>query len=391
MSLNLPPNDMPPDWAETLVDARAFRREQSCLSAAWTFLGLTVDVANDGDWLRASIGRRSVFVQRFGAELRGFENRCAHRFFPLRTADRGNGPVVCGFHGWRYDQDGLAIGIPQCREVFGVAPPKELDARLAPIDIALCGTLIFGRFPTSASTETLEEFLAEGFPILDAMSRTDRPPPRLIDDVGANWKLCMHISLDDYHLTAIHPKTFGKDGPLRVENAAYRRFGLHAAYFHTAMPRPFEDMAKRLRDDTFHPTHYSIFHLCPSAIVVLFRAYGPYWYCGVIHYQPIAHDRSVMRAWIYPAPFADRSVGAPSGIRRWFRGFSERVRAPIVRRIAMRILREDHAACETLQSNAASIDRAPRLSALETRIGWFEHAYRTLIARGAVSRPDSDR
>ena len=58
------------------------------VSNIWTFLGFVHDVAKDGDWFRASLATRSVFVQRFGNELRGFENRCAHRSFPLRTSDR---------------------------------------------------------------------------------------------------------------------------------------------------------------------------------------------------------------------------------------------------------------------------------------------------------------
>jgi hypothetical protein len=74
------------DWARTLIGPREFCREQSRLAHTWTFLGLTKDVAGDGDWFRASLATRSVFVQRFGPELKGFENRWAHRSYPLRNA-----------------------------------------------------------------------------------------------------------------------------------------------------------------------------------------------------------------------------------------------------------------------------------------------------------------
>ena len=99
----------------------------------------------DGDWFRATLGRRGVFVQRFGEELRGFENVCVHRFFPLRVENKGNGPIRCGFHHWQYNKDGLAVGIPKCKELFGITP-RELGARLRTIDVAVCGSLIFGRF-----------------------------------------------------------------------------------------------------------------------------------------------------------------------------------------------------------------------------------------------------
>jgi phenylpropionate dioxygenase-like ring-hydroxylating dioxygenase large terminal subunit len=202
-------NAMPADWATALVSPEAFAREQAVLAHVWTFLGLADDLARDGDWIRASIGTRSVFVQRFGADLKGFENVCAHRFYPLRTADRGNGPIVCGFHHWRYDKDGQALGIPVCEQVFGVVS-RALDARLDPIEVATCGALVFGRFPAAHATQSLEDFLGDAFPILAALARWPSTPRRWSLPINANWRLSLHISLDDYHIAAIHPHTLGR-------------------------------------------------------------------------------------------------------------------------------------------------------------------------------------
>ena len=126
------------NWPDTLIDPARFRDEQARLARIWTFLGFTHDVAKDGDWFRATIATRSVFVQRLGDELRGFENRCAHRSFPLRNADKGNGPIVCGFHHWRYDKNGEVVEVPQCA-LFGPSP-GELAARLNPIEIDTCAS-----------------------------------------------------------------------------------------------------------------------------------------------------------------------------------------------------------------------------------------------------------
>lgn len=90
--------------------------------------------------------------------------------FPLRHADKGNGPIVCGFHHWCYDTDGRALGIPLSEEAFG-SVSRALDARLTPIEVATCGTLVFGRFPAPHGRQSLEEFLGEGFPVLAAMSQ----------------------------------------------------------------------------------------------------------------------------------------------------------------------------------------------------------------------------
>jgi phenylpropionate dioxygenase-like ring-hydroxylating dioxygenase large terminal subunit len=153
---------MPADWARSLTSPGAFAQEQARLAHVWTFLGFAQDLGRNGDWIRASIATRSVFVQRFGSELRGFENLCAHRFYPLRTADSGNGPVVCGFHHWRYDKEGQALGIPACEDTFGMVS-RALDARLNPIEIATCGALVFGRFPAPHATQSLEAYLGDGF------------------------------------------------------------------------------------------------------------------------------------------------------------------------------------------------------------------------------------
>src|SRR5688572_11878662 len=108
---------LPASWSRSMVDPHEFDREQGRLAHVWTFLGFTKHVARDGDWFSASLATRSVFVQRFGHELLGFENVCPHRFFPLRTTERGNGPIVCGFHRWQYDKHGNAVGIPLCKEM----------------------------------------------------------------------------------------------------------------------------------------------------------------------------------------------------------------------------------------------------------------------------------
>ena len=119
-----------PGWAAALKDPKALRARAETL---WAMSGpcsaSPTTSPNDGDWFRATLGGRSVFVQRFGDELRGFENVCVHRFFPLRTADKGNGVIRCGFHHWQYNKDGVAVGIPKCKELFGVTP-RELGARL---------------------------------------------------------------------------------------------------------------------------------------------------------------------------------------------------------------------------------------------------------------------
>ena len=365
------------DWARTLTDPLAFAHEQRCLSYAWTFLGFTTDLAKDGDWFRATLATRSVFVQRFGSELKGFENVCAHRFYPLRTKDRGNGPIVCGFHHWRYDGDGCAIGIPKCQENFGTVS-RALGARLKPIEIATCGSLVFGRFPAPEKRESLAEFLAAGFPILAALSQSRATPRALSMPVAANWRLNLHINLDDYHTVAIHPTTFGRNGYVRREDISYVRFGLHSAFLGTSKPDAFAEMAAACADGSFRATHYCTFQILPNLIVSLFRSDGDFFHCYVQQSVPVAHDRSVQRIWVHPAPFqADHSW-----FIRWTRPLSDPIRNRLLWHYVRRVGREDNSACERLQEVAHQVDRPPFLSAIEERVGWFEQSYRQLVTEG---------
>jgi phenylpropionate dioxygenase-like ring-hydroxylating dioxygenase large terminal subunit len=375
-------NGMPDDWARPLVSPEAFAHEQALLAHVWTFLGLAGDLARDGDWIRASIGTRSVFVQRFGGDLRGFANVCAHRFYPLRTADRGNGPIVCGFHHWRYDKDGQALGIPVCEQVFGVVS-RALDARLNPIEVATCGALVFGRFPAAHATQSLEDFLGDAFPILAALARWPSTPRLWSLSINANWRLSLHISLDDYHIAAIHPRTLGR----RIDNAyleraklTYARVGLHNAYLTDGADGAFAKYVAGCRDGSLQASHYTILHVVPNLIMAHADTDGAFYSCVLHQFVPLAHDRTLLRAWIYPAPF-DACHGWLARRTRWL---TDPFRRPAVARMVKRILREDAAACERLQQAAHQIDRAPLLGALEERVGWFEESYRRLLAEAGA-------
>jgi phenylpropionate dioxygenase-like ring-hydroxylating dioxygenase large terminal subunit len=356
-------------------DAAAFAREQERLARVWTFLGLVRDLPKDGDWFTASLATRSVFVQRFGEDIRAFENICPHRFYPLRIGRSGNGPLVCGFHHWQFNRDGLAVGVPVCREVFGVLP-HELGARLNPVEVAICGQLIFGRFATEERKESLDEYLGDGFPIIAAMSAMQSRSRTVTESVAANWRLLYHISLDDYHGVAIHPTTFGRTGHVQRQRISYFQFGLHSAFLDTDDQGAFAAMAQGCRDGSFRAERYSIFQIFPNLLMVLLRSDRHFWFCIIQQYVPVAPDRTFVRNWLYASPFPDDHDRRP----RWLKPTLDAVRRQIFLRYLRRVIGEDHRACERIQSIIEQVDGAPMLGALEERIAWFETAYRQVVS-----------
>jgi phenylpropionate dioxygenase-like ring-hydroxylating dioxygenase large terminal subunit len=372
-------------WAKAIANQASFDEEQGRLGGIWTLLGLTTDAPNDGDWFRATLGGRSVFVQRFGNGLRGFENVCAHRFYPLRTTERGHGPIRCGFHHWQYNEDGLALGIPKCQELFGKTP-RELNARLKPIEIAKCGSLVFGRITGTGSGESLEDFLGEGFPILRSISAVRQPPPRLTSNIAAYWKFGVHISLDDYHLVAVHPTTFGKGGYLSTDKVKYFRFGHHSAYFYGADENAFTQMAHQCSINSYVPTDYRIFQIFPNLILAHFEA-ARNWYVIIQQYVPQAFDKTLLRSWYFPNPFQNPGKGFVHELLR----FAVRPFLPLaVPYYIRRITGEDNAACEQLQTIATQIREFPILTKHEERIGWFEQTYADVMGNGRPNASVAD-
>ncbi len=358
-----------------LTGASKFAEEQRRLGEIWTLLGVATDVASDGDWIRATLGGRSVFVQRFGDELRAYENVCAHRFAPLRTADKGNGVVRCGFHHWQYNKDGHAVGIPKCKEMFGVTP-GELGARLTPVELATCGTLIFGRFAGSRHRESLAEAMGDAFDILHTLCTPADSPRTLTTQIGANWKLLVQINLDDYHLVAVHPDTFGKGGYLRADAPHYYRLGRNSAYLYDGNDDSLRVAADDCRRGTYSPTGFQIFLLFPNTLVVNMDT-GPVRQVVVLQYLAESHDKTRSRVWYFRQPIA-------SPPRTGWRRLADVIAAPFVPYVLRYFLRklfgEDNAVCEGIQSVAGAVARPPILGLHETRINWFNETYADLMA-----------
>ena len=369
-----------PSWAAALTDPAGFAHEQAQLAQVWTFLGLTTDLAKDGAWFRASLGDRSVFVQRFGDQIKGFENLCVHRFYPLRTTDKGNGAIRCGFHHWQYNAEGRAVGIPHCQEFFGMTP-RELGATLTPVEIATCGILIFGRFSPPGATDSLEDYLDLGFPILKALCAGSRPHS-IRHEVAANWKLSLHISLDDYHIVAVHGKTFGKHGYLDPTQLRYFRFGMHSAFINgTTDAGELAKIAAACREGSFpRPHSYRTFTFFPNFSASIVRTLDR-WYTVLHHYQALAIDRTLMRMWYFPVPGSRAKHSFPldllSGLHAYWLPYA-------VGYMARRIATEDGNACEQLQKVAHRIEGLPILGLEEERIAWFEDNYAKVMAAPAL-------
>lgn len=72
-----------------------------------------------------------VFRDRSG-RVGALPDRCPHRDMPLSSGSIGFfGELVCGYHGWAWDVDGVCVRIPASH-----ATMRPAQARLAPYEVA---------------------------------------------------------------------------------------------------------------------------------------------------------------------------------------------------------------------------------------------------------------
>ena len=360
-----------PEWASSLSQSESFAQEQEKLSHVWTFLGFGQDIPNVNDWFKTTLGGRSIFIQRFDEGLRGFENLCPHRFYPVRTEQKGNGPVVCGFHQWRFDACGNAIGVPKCKQVY-CKTPKELNAGLNKIEVSVCGGLIFGRFGVGPS---LQDWLGPSYDVLSHLTVDLGFAGKIDLEVKANWRLMVGIALDDYHLVAVHPNTFGKKGFLSPSATKYFRFGEHSLFVLNGAENAFETMVKECREQRFIPKQYLAFYFFPNLMVFVLEAVNilgdEYWYLYIQQLEPVSESETKSKSRFVLLP-----MSKPTNlVRRLTRKAIVPMMNKIFKRHAVELHREDNQVCENLQKVAHQIKGGMILSNQEQRVEWFEEVY----------------
>jgi len=123
------------------------------------------------------------------------EDRCAHRSAALSKGWIDKGAVVCPYHGWAYDRDGICLRIPQWPDA---GPSKQ------PVVKSFACAERYGHVWVA-----LEEPLA---PIPDWPEETD-PGYRRIDQFSEPWGCAsfrlMENSFDNAHIHFVHRNTFG--------------------------------------------------------------------------------------------------------------------------------------------------------------------------------------
>lgn len=191
-----------------------YRLEQERLfrGPTWSFLCLSCELPDPGDFRTTHVGETPVIVTRSqDGEIFAFENKCSHRgaLIALDRCGKGKTGFSCVYHSWSYDMRGDLVAVAFRKGVKGSGgmPPsfKMEDHHPRKLRVAEFSGLIFGTF----SKETLDIKTYLGDEIAGRIERvfagrTARVIGRYTQSLPNNWKLYFENVKDSYHASILH-------------------------------------------------------------------------------------------------------------------------------------------------------------------------------------------
>ena len=187
------------------------REFERLFAPSWIYVGHLHEIPNPGDAQPVNLlGLPILVVRNAEGRIRALHNVCRHRGTRvISELCRGLKSLVCPYHGWTYDLDGALRASPNFAGHRQMTYPG-FDAQqfgLKPMRCDVWGDWVFVNPSGDAPPllEYLEPLLAEvegfAFDKLTHMFTID------FGEIPANWKIILENSLENYHLSVVHPQT----------------------------------------------------------------------------------------------------------------------------------------------------------------------------------------
>ncbi|MGV9670529.1 MULTISPECIES: aromatic ring-hydroxylating oxygenase subunit alpha [unclassified Gordonia (in: high G+C Gram-positive bacteria)] len=171
-------------------------------SKQWIFVAAEAEIAEPGDYVTISFGRRSVIVTRDDNDVvRAHHNVCRHRGARLLTDPNGStGTIVCAYHSWTYGMDG--------RLMFADAQAPDFDKTcfsLRTVAVRVIAGLVFICLAEQPPTD-IDDVAAIVEPYLAPHRIAEAKVAKQTDLIeNGNWKLAMENNRECYHCGG-HPE-----------------------------------------------------------------------------------------------------------------------------------------------------------------------------------------
>lgn len=221
--------ELAPLGPECYLSADWFAREHTAVfERHWHFAGFRDELREPGDYVTLRLGRASVVVRRGEQELLAFRNVCSHRHAIILSNAAGHGPLRCNYHGWTYDDRGYPIGLPGCRDDFGLTEEERCGLSLERFAVDAVGPLVFVRVADSGPS--LRDYLGNLATVIDRWEGVFALPfDRGEFHWAANWKAGVENTLEPYHGPFVHSETLAH---VTHQECEYGLHGKHSTIRH---------------------------------------------------------------------------------------------------------------------------------------------------------------
>lgn len=336
----------------------------------WQFVAMAGELSDNRDFVCVDLPDHPIVVQNFKGELRAFKNVCTHRLNLIQTADRGNRHLMCAYHGWVFDVDGMPLGKNSFLPTD--APPERLC--LTRYRVETCGKFVF--VSADPAGGSLEDFLGEFAPLLRDLSRHIGHETYFGPVLhAANWKLLVENVLECYHCSTVHPETFVTGlGVGRKPITDVQIAGPHSSSHFPRVPTRREALRKKIVShlDGRSFVHDSFFHIFIFPNLFISSTEGTAFYVG--HALPKNAVETALRVRLFEPAVELTEAG--------------RLRQDAINKqgsaLALQVIEEDRTILQNVQRGVIAADHPAVLGAEEVRIHAFHDAYSQAMA-GNVS------
>ncbi len=188
-----------------------FKIEQELIfRKIWMFAGFKSSVSSNNQFFTKTIGGIPIVVQNFDGTIRAFVNSCSHRGAKLQREEFGCRPLICQYHGWKYDSEGYVSSMPFEKKYYKY--PKEERERIAAkkIHLKVVGEFIFVNFDENPILINKQFHPALLLSLIEMSKHIDTEMIYSKKLGCYNWKLPFENLNDSLHPFFVHPQTISQ-------------------------------------------------------------------------------------------------------------------------------------------------------------------------------------
>ncbi len=351
------------------------QEKENVFFSSWIYAAKLADLSKNNDFVTVNFLSHSIVVQNFDGDLKAFVNVCTHRFSRLHAACRGNRALICPYHSWSFNKDGMPQGIPQ-KPHFGDLDSATLESlRLDAWDLEICGQFIFVKHK-KAHCGSLKDYLGSYYDVLLDISKGMAEEIDYFSiDLECNWKIAVENTLESYHVAPIHPKTFYRLGASGENFVIEKSHSSWNPQLNERTTQGWERAKNNYPDMQYNVSGYFHIYIYPNLTIATTNGAS----FSIQRFSPVTAGTTHFETWVSAC-----KVGPLSSSNRVVIDMMNKSVGEFNRQVFM----EDKAICREVQLGVLNADCPGLLSDIEDRVFAFQTAYRDGMDQG-VSNSDN--